>query len=76
MLTSSAILNAQLIFDSCFAWTCFGLSSIFAYSKKWIKKSDFFLFPKLNRPMKGRRYATIEETKAASKEELNKITKK
>ena len=39
MLTSSAILNFQLIFDSCFAWTCFGSSSIFAYSKKWIKES-------------------------------------
>ena len=39
MLTSSAILNVQLIFDSCFAWTCFGSSSIFAYSKKRIKKS-------------------------------------
>ena len=36
---------------------------------------DFFLFPKLKRPMKGRRYATIEEIKVASKEELNKITK-
>ncbi|KYN39295.1 hypothetical protein ALC56_02899 [Trachymyrmex septentrionalis] len=36
---------------------------------------DFFLFPKLKRPMKGRRYATIEEIKTASKEELNKITK-
>ena len=36
---------------------------------------DFFLFPKLKRPMKGRRYATIEEIKASSKEELNKITK-
>ena len=36
---------------------------------------DFFLFLKLKRPMKGRRYATIEEIKAASKEELNKITK-
>ena len=35
---------------------------------------DFFLFPKLKRPMKGRRYATIEEIKTASKEELNKIT--
>ncbi|KAG5310804.1 GVQW3 protein, partial [Acromyrmex insinuator] len=34
---------------------------------------DFFLF--LKRPMKGRRYATIEEIKTASKEELNKITK-
>ncbi|KAG5316889.1 MOS1T transposase, partial [Acromyrmex insinuator] len=27
---------------------------------------DFFLFPKLKRPMKGRRYATIEEIKTAS----------
>ncbi|XP_011066332.1 PREDICTED: uncharacterized protein LOC105153281 [Acromyrmex echinatior] len=36
---------------------------------------DFFLFPKLKRPMKGRCYATIEEIKTASKEELNKITK-
>ena len=36
---------------------------------------EFFLFPKLKRPMKGRRYATFEEIKAASKEELNKITK-
>ena len=36
---------------------------------------DFFLFPKLKRPMKGRHYATIEEIKAASKEELNKIKK-
>lgn len=36
---------------------------------------DFFLFPKLKRPMKGRRYATIEEIKTASKEDLNKITK-
>ncbi|KAG5308114.1 SETMR methyltransferase, partial [Acromyrmex insinuator] len=36
---------------------------------------DFFLFPKLKRPMKGRRYAMIEEIKTASKEEL-KITRK
>ncbi|KAG6462424.1 hypothetical protein O3G_MSEX013254 [Manduca sexta] len=36
---------------------------------------DFFLFPKLKRPMKGRRYATIDEIKTASKEELNKIQK-
>ena len=36
---------------------------------------DFLLFPKLKRNMKGRRYATIDEIKAASKEELNKITK-
>ena len=37
--TTSTILNVHLIFDSCFAWTCFGSSSIFAYSKKWIKES-------------------------------------
>ncbi|VEN56661.1 unnamed protein product [Callosobruchus maculatus] len=36
---------------------------------------DFFLFPKLKRPMKGRRYATIEELKTASKEDPNKIRK-
>ncbi|VEN52316.1 unnamed protein product [Callosobruchus maculatus] len=36
---------------------------------------DFFLFPKLKRPVKGRRYATIEELKTASKEDLNKIRK-
>ncbi|UYV65404.1 hypothetical protein LAZ67_3004252 [Cordylochernes scorpioides] len=36
---------------------------------------DFFLFPKLKRPMKGRRYATLDEIKTASKEELNKIDK-
>ncbi|UYV70649.1 hypothetical protein LAZ67_8000164 [Cordylochernes scorpioides] len=34
---------------------------------------DFFLFPKLKRPMKGRRYATFDEIKTASKEELKKI---
>ncbi|UYV66451.1 hypothetical protein LAZ67_4001721 [Cordylochernes scorpioides] len=34
---------------------------------------DFFLFPKLKRPMKGRRYATLDEIKTASKEELKKI---
>ncbi|UYV69293.1 hypothetical protein LAZ67_6003154 [Cordylochernes scorpioides] len=34
---------------------------------------DFFLFPKLMRPMKGRRYATLDEIKTASKEELKKI---
>ena len=39
MPTSSAVLNVQLIFNSYFAWTCFGSSSIFAYSKKWIKVS-------------------------------------
>ncbi|UYV66015.1 hypothetical protein LAZ67_3006192 [Cordylochernes scorpioides] len=36
---------------------------------------DFFLFPKLKRPMKGRRYATLDEIKTASKEELRKIKK-
>ncbi|KYQ55784.1 hypothetical protein ALC60_02906 [Trachymyrmex zeteki] len=35
----------------------------------------FFLFPKLKRPMKGRRFATIEEIKAASLEELKAIPK-
>ena len=37
---------------------------------------DFFLFPKLKRPMKEQRYATIDELKTASKEELNNIQKK
>ncbi|UYV78553.1 hypothetical protein LAZ67_16001984 [Cordylochernes scorpioides] len=36
---------------------------------------DFFLFPKLKRPMKGRRYATLDKIKTASKEELKKILK-
>ncbi|UYV83309.1 hypothetical protein LAZ67_23000460 [Cordylochernes scorpioides] len=36
---------------------------------------DFFLFPKLKRPMKGRCYATLDEIKTASKEELKKILK-
>ncbi|UYV70135.1 hypothetical protein LAZ67_7001931 [Cordylochernes scorpioides] len=36
---------------------------------------DFFLFPKLKRPMKGRRYATLDEIKTASKEELKNILK-
>ncbi|UYV67254.1 hypothetical protein LAZ67_5000061 [Cordylochernes scorpioides] len=36
---------------------------------------DFFLFPKLRRPLKGRCYATLEEIKTASKEELKKILK-
>ncbi|UYV72913.1 hypothetical protein LAZ67_10001149 [Cordylochernes scorpioides] len=36
---------------------------------------DFFLFPNLKRPMKGRRYATLDEIKTASKEELKKIFK-
>ncbi|UYV74676.1 hypothetical protein LAZ67_12000499 [Cordylochernes scorpioides] len=37
---------------------------------------EFFLFPKLKRPMKGRRYATLDEIKTASKEELKKTKKK
>ncbi|GAB1860480.1 Histone-lysine n-methyltransferase setmar-like protein [Camponotus japonicus] len=36
---------------------------------------DFFLFPKLKRPMKGRRFATIEEIKTASLKELEDIPK-
>ena len=36
---------------------------------------DFFLFQKLKKPMKGRRFATIEEIKTASLEELKAIQK-
>ena len=36
---------------------------------------DFFLFPKLKRPMKERRFATIEEIKTTSLEELKAIPK-
>ena len=36
---------------------------------------DFFLLPKLKRPMIGGRYAMIEDIKTPSKEKLNKITK-
>ena len=36
---------------------------------------DFFLFPKLKRPMKGRTFTTIEEIKTASLEELKAIPK-
>ena len=36
---------------------------------------EFVLFPKLNRPMKGGRFATIEEIKTASLEELKTIPK-
>ena len=36
---------------------------------------DFFLFPRLKRPMKGRRFATIEEIKTESLRELG-YTKK
>ena len=31
---------------------------------------DFFLFPKLKTPMKGKRFATIEKIKEKSKQEL------
>ena len=50
MPTSSDILNVQLIFDSYFAWTYFGSSSIFAYSKKWHKEyvSNFVWKTKLS----------------------------
>nr|CAH7756980.1 unnamed protein product [Callosobruchus chinensis] len=44
------------------------------YSLDLASCCDFFLNPKLKRPMKGRRYATIEEIKTASEKELNKIT--
>ena len=36
---------------------------------------DFFLFPRLKRPMKGRRFATIEEIKTESLRELKVIPK-
>ena len=39
MSTSSAILNVQFIFDSYFAWTCFGLSSIFTPSVSGTRKN-------------------------------------
>ena len=37
--------------------------------------SDFFLFPRLKRPMKGPRFATIEEIKTESLRELKDIPK-
>ena len=37
--------------------------------------SDFFLFPKLEIPMKGNRFVTIEEIKEKSKQELLAIPK-
>ena len=36
---------------------------------------DFFLFPRLNRPMKQRRFATIEDIKTESLRELKDIPK-
>ena len=35
--------------------------------------SDFFLFPKLKKPMKGHRFSTIEEIKTASLIELKAV---
>lgn len=40
-----------------------------------LARCDFFLFPKLKRPMRGRRFATIEEIKTASLEKLKAIPK-
>ena len=37
--------------------------------------ADFFLFPKLQTPMKGKRFATIEELKEKLKQKLLKIPK-
>ena len=37
--------------------------------------ADFFLFPKLKTPMKGKRFSTIEEIKEKSKQDLLKISK-
>ena len=37
--------------------------------------ADFFLFPKLKTPMKGKRFAAIEEIKEKSKQELLAIPK-
>ena len=36
---------------------------------------DFFLFPKLKKTMKGRRFGNIEEIKTESLKELNAIPK-
>ena len=42
------------------------------YSPDWAP-SDFFLFPKLKKPMKGHLFSTIEEIKTASLKELKAI---
>ena len=39
MPMSSAVLSVQLIFESYFAWACFGSSSIFAFSVSGTRKS-------------------------------------
>ncbi|XP_053965880.1 uncharacterized protein LOC128868138 [Anastrepha ludens] len=41
----------------------------------FLRSGPLFLFPKLQRPMKARRYATIDEIKTTTKEDLNKIKK-
>ena len=38
--------------------------------------ADFFLFPKLKTPIKGKRFATIEEIKEKSQQELLAIPKR
>ena len=37
--------------------------------------ADFFLFPKLKAPLKGKHFAMIEELKEKSKQELLAVTK-
>ena len=44
-------------------------------SSPYLFSHDFFLLPRLKRPMKERFYATIDELKTASKQELKKIKK-
>ena len=41
-----------------------------------LSPTDFFLFPKLKIPMKGKRLAMIEEIKEKSKQELLEIPKR
>ena len=46
-----------------------------SYSYSGLAPTNFFLFPKLEAPMKGRRFATIEEINK-SKQELLAIPKR
>ena len=39
----------------------------------YLAPSDFFLFPKLKKPMEGHRFLTIEEIKTASLKKLKAI---
>lgn len=50
MHTSSAISNVQLIYDCCCGCSCLDTSSIFGYSKRWIKlgATIFVCKPKIN----------------------------